>query len=108
MKSLATNQNVSWFYQRFQEESLELSAEFQRNPVWLKPQKDYLIETLLLDLPMPEIYVINKVTSIGESSWIVVDGQQRLRTILEFVIGELKVDIQVEQYNHIHYFNDLT
>jgi len=108
MKALATNQTVSWFYQRYKEGTLELSAEFQRNPVWVKRQKDYLIETLLLELPMPEIYVINQVTADGDSNWIVVDGQQRLRTILEFVMSELRVTIKVEGFVHIKSFDDLT
>ena len=85
MKAMATNQTIQWFYQRFREESLILSPEFQRNPVWQQPQKEYLIETILLDLPMPEIYVVNRISPEGESHYIVVDGQQRLRTIIEFI-----------------------
>lgn len=88
MKAIATNQTIQWFYQRFKEDALVLSPEFQRNPVWQPPQKEYLIETILLDLPVPEIYILNRITSAGESTYVVVDGQQRLRTILEFVTEE--------------------
>lgn len=107
MKAMANNQTISWFYQRLKEETLILSPDFQRNPIWQKPQQDYLIETILLDLPVPEVYIVNRITGDGNSTWIVVDGQQRLRTILEFVNGELKVDINDERYKHIHYFSDL-
>lgn len=108
MKAMATNQNIAWFYQRLKEESLELSADFQRNPVWLQPQKDYLIETILLELPVPEIYIVNRVTAEGESKWIVVDGQQRLRTILEFVSNTLEVTITTPPFIGITKFFDLS
>lgn len=108
MKAMATNQTISWFYQRFKEGSLELSASFQRNPVWLQRQKDYLIETILLELPVPEIYVINRVNPAGETKWIVVDGQQRLRTVLEFVQGELTISISEDAYKHIKTFSNLS
>jgi len=104
---MASNQTISWFHQRYKEGTLELSPDFQRNPVWLAPQKNYLIETILLELPVPELYYVNKVTVEGDSKCIVVDGQQRLRTILEFVAGELRVNISDEKFSHIHSFNDL-
>jgi hypothetical protein len=108
MNSTATNQQIAWFYQRYKEESLELSPDFQRNPVWEAHHKNYLIETLLLALPIPEIYVVNRVSLEGDSKWIVVDGQQRLRTILEFVTGELSVQIGIGSYQHIKCFSDLS
>ena len=91
MKALASNQTITWFNQRFKENSLELSPDFQRNPVWQQPQKDYLIETILLQLPVPEIYMVNRIKPTGESTYVIVDGQQRLRTILEFVNSEIEL-----------------
>jgi len=108
MKAMATNQNIAWFFQRFKEGSLELSADFQRNPVWQKPQKDYLIETILLELPVPEIYIVNRVNAAGDSKWIVVDGQQRLRTIIEFVTNELEVTISIQPFKNVSKFFDLS
>jgi hypothetical protein len=107
MKAIATNQTISWFFQRFKEDTIILSPDFQRNPVWQKPQKDYLIETILLDLPIPEIYIVNRITSDGNSTWIVVDGQQRLRTILEFINNDLSVDLPNENLKDIHKFSDI-
>ena len=108
MKAIASNQTITWFNQRFKEDSLELSPDFQRYPVWLQPQKEYLIETILLELPMPEIYMMNRITPSGESKYVVVDGQQRLRTILEFISGELGLKHALEQFKHVKTFMDLT
>ena len=68
MKAIASNQTITWFYQRFKENALELSPDFQRNPVWQQPHKDYLIETILLQLPVPEIYMVNRIKPTGEST----------------------------------------
>lgn len=108
MKAIASNQTITWFYQRFKEDSLELSPDFQRNPVWQQPQKDYLIETILLQLPVPEIYMVNRIKPTGESTYVVVDGQQRLRTILEFVNLELELRQAPQNYPSIRKFTDLS
>ena len=108
MKAIASNQTITWFNQRFKEESLELSPDFQRYPVWRQPQKEYLIETILLELPMPEIYMVNRIEASGESKYVVVDGQQRLRTILEFINGECEIKKQLQEFKNIRKFDDLT
>ena len=108
MKAIASNQTITWFYQRYKENALELSPDFQRNPVWQQPQKDYLIETILLELPVPEIYMVNRIKPTGESTYVVVDGQQRLRTILEFVSLEFELRQSPPRYPTIRKFSDLS
>jgi hypothetical protein len=65
---------------------LELSPSFQRRPVWQPTAKSYFIDTVVKGLPAPIIFLreridIETTRSIKE----VVDGQQRLRTVLSFV-----------------------
>jgi len=67
---------------------LDLNPWYQRRSVWTPPQKAYLINTLFEQKPIPSCYVrhyldVAKEKSIKE----VVDGQQRIRTILEFSEG---------------------
>ncbi len=108
MKSIASNQSISWFYQRNKEQVLELSPDFQRNPVWLQPQQEYLIETILLSLPMPEIYMVNRIKPSGESKFVIVDGQQRLRTILEFIEDKFEIKKTIDGFRGISKFSDMT
>ena len=108
MKSTASNQSISWFYQRHKELVLELSPDFQRNPVWQLPQQEYLIETILLSLPMPEIYMVNRIKPSGESKFVIVDGQQRLRTILEFIEDKFELKKNIDDYRGVHKFSDMT
>lgn len=107
MKALATNQTIQWFYQRHKESALLLSPDFQRNPVWQSPQKDYLIETILLSLPVPEVYLVNRITPDGDSTYVVVDGQQRLRTIIEFISEEFTIKHTINSFKNIKKFSDL-
>ena len=76
---------ISWFRERDREGNLTLRPNFQRRPVWTDRQKSNLIESILLELPMPEIYMQVKTDADGNSEYVVVDGQQRITAILEFI-----------------------
>lgn len=83
-----THRTVSWFNKAFAGGELELAAPFQRNPVWTDVQKAYLIDTILLGLPIPELYMQDVGSEDGTEQHIVVDGQQRIRAVLDFVREE--------------------
>ncbi|MBD8059967.1 DUF262 domain-containing protein [Cellulomonas sp. JH27-2] len=59
------------------------SAGFQRSFVWNRPQMDRFIESLLLGYPIPGIFLIRQV----DRRYLVLDGQQRLRTLQHFYSG---------------------
>jgi len=59
---------------------------FQRRYVWSKPQADRFIESLLLGLPVPGIFLVKEPSGIH----LVLDGQQRLRTLGAFYEGTLR------------------
>jgi len=73
---------LSWQRNR----SLELSPSFQRRPVWLPSAKSYLIDTIVKGLPIPIIF-IREITDLItlEPKRQVVDGQQRIRTLLSYI-----------------------
>lgn len=79
-----TPQTISWFKDRAAEGRLEFKPPFQRNPVWLPRHKAYLIDTVIRGLPVPEVYVQKVTEEDGKTTYAVIDGQQRLRTFLEF------------------------
>lgn len=85
MRHSATTHPISWFVERDREENLTLQPGFQRRRVWTNRQKSNLIESILLKLPIPEIYMQIKTNPDGRSEYIVVDGQQRISTIMEFI-----------------------
>ncbi len=91
MRYTTSHQAISWFNQRRIDKTLLLAPPFQRRPVWVTKQKQYLIDTILNDLPIPEIYVQRITDGSGNLSYTVVDGQQRTRAILDFIDGKFSL-----------------
>lgn len=69
----------------YEGDELDIHPEFQRFFRWSLSQKTSLIESILLGIPLPPIFVSQR----GDGVWDVVDGLQRLSTIFQF-IGILK------------------
>jgi hypothetical protein len=65
------------------EVSLELAPDFQRGKVWRAEQKSLLVESLLLQIPLPAFYFAEDFDGVFH----VVDGLQRLSTLHAFVRG---------------------
>jgi hypothetical protein len=80
---------VSWA----QTGQLDLHPRFQRRPVWKSGAKSSLIDTIVRKLPIPIIFLRDRIT-IGSitTQREVIDGQQRLRTILSFINPTLVSD----------------
>jgi hypothetical protein len=91
MDSSATNQKISWFRKEEIAGNLDLTPVFQRRPVWTEEQSSYLIDTILNGLPIPEIYLRSSSTPGGDSRYEVVDGQQRIRSVLLFGSNDLEL-----------------
>jgi hypothetical protein len=84
----STEHPIIWFRDRYLAGELELRPPFQRQPVWAAKQKCSLIESILLEYPVPEVYVqhvIKVVEGEEKSMYYVVDGQQRIRSVLQFL-----------------------
>ena len=81
-----------------------LDPDFQRNDVWSYKQKSELIESVIMGIPLPIIYLAEN----ADGRLIVVDGRQRLTTFFEFLddkfrLRDLKILSQVNGMN----FSDL-
>lgn len=85
-----TNFRIAEILRWQQKNLLILTPKFQRRPVWEYDARSYLIDTVVRNLPMPKIYlrrVTHPETKLG--AYEVVDGQQRLRAIINFHDGTL-------------------
>jgi len=85
-KRSSTTKDVALLQQLFQDKQLHLAPEFQRNSVWPSAAKAYLLDTILADRPIPILF-FQRTTSAqtGRPVYDVIDGQQRLRAIFEFL-----------------------
>lgn len=75
----------------YRDQELVIRPEFQRLFRWSPAKKSRLIESILLGIPLPSIFVMQRHDGV----WEVIDGLQRLSTILEFM-GELRNEEKVE------------
>lgn len=85
----ANNEKIVELYQKLQSGRLNISPEFQRKLVWRRQHKIEFIETILKNFPFPEIYLAPEKVDIEklELRDMVVDGQQRLTAIKEYIAG---------------------
>lgn len=78
--------SINDFLEWEDKKQLELSPKFQRRSVWTDTARSYLMDTIVRGKPIPKVFIRQKINpqtrvSIRE----VVDGQQRLRTILSYL-----------------------
>jgi len=108
-KFLSTSlKNIAWFNDMNKAGKIEIKPPFQRNPVWSERQKSYLIDSVLNGYPIPELYIQEVVDEDGNSNYIIVDGQQRMRSVLDFLDDKFGMNREDSpQFNGAH-FKDLS
>jgi hypothetical protein len=86
-----THYKVSDFVTWAKGNTLVLSPSFQRRSVWPKGAKSFLMDTIVRGLPIPIIFLRDQKTDLQtlEPRREVVDGQQRIRTVLAFIAPTL-------------------
>jgi hypothetical protein len=92
--------SISDFLEWHDRNQLELSPRFQRRSVWTEQARSYLMDTIVRGKPIPKIFIrqkINPLTNVSVRE--VVDGQQRLRTIITY----LKDGFQISKRHNPEY-----
>ena len=74
----------------FNEGKLFADSSYQRRKVWNDQDKVRLIETILMELVMPEVFfwTTDRDPDTGIASTHIVDGQQRINAIVDYIGGE--------------------
>lgn len=75
---------VRQLYDMAVEAIIDIAPEYQRHFVWDETRQSQLIESIFLGIPVPSLFMATN----KDSSWEVVDGLQRLTTIINFVGDE--------------------
>lgn len=78
---------VKSLIQEIREKELDVRPTFQRNDVWDKRRKSRFIESILLNIPIPTLFFAED----EDGSKVVVDGQQRLLALKDFVENAFKL-----------------
>jgi hypothetical protein len=89
MRLLPSDPDVETIVSRIKSGDIDLQPDFQRGEVWSKLKKQRLIDSILRDWHVPPIHVIENPKTRKQE---VLDGQQRLASIRDFVDGVFPVD----------------
>lgn len=81
VKSDSYSMSIGELTNLYQDQEIDIHPEFQRFYRWSNLQKTKLIESILLGIPLPPIFVSQRKDGV----WDVVDGLQRLSTIFQFM-----------------------
>lgn len=87
LRTQAYDKSISDVVRMIEDEDIILDPEYQRNYVWDTKKASLLIESILLNVPIPVVYVAED----EDSRWTVVDGLQRLNTLRRFFSNEFRL-----------------
>jgi hypothetical protein len=91
MKTAPTNKKVREIIQAVKEGKLLPRPQFQRRLVWSRDDKNHFIDSILRGYPFPEIYLADGEVDLetGKGTQLLVDGLQRVSTIIQYFEGDL-------------------
>lgn len=106
---------IQQIFNDFNDGVLIVDTSYQRRSVWLDRDKVRLIETILMGLIIPEVYFWDAETDpdTGKTITHIVDGQQRIKAIAQFINNEFKlskdflIDQEISEKYGNKYFRDL-
>lgn len=80
-----TTQDITWFLDLYRNKQLDLDPPYQRRSVWSPKDRRFFLDTIFRGYPSPSIFLHKRIE--GEKAiYSVVDGKQRLETILLFAV----------------------
>ena len=105
---------VANFWENYLLKKYNFSPAYQRGSVWSDEKQSFLIDSLLKNFPIPPIFLHQKIDDdTGTTRYDVIDGKQRLTSIIRFLENEIPVFDESEE-NPFHdekisgvYFKDL-
>lgn len=78
---------VRQLYEMVAEGDIDVAPEYQRHFVWDELRQSQLIESIFLGIPVPSLFMATN----RDSTWEVIDGLQRLTTIVNFIGDETTI-----------------
>jgi hypothetical protein len=114
MKRRPTTQDISWFLDLKSNNQLNLDPPYQRRSVWTKKDRQFFLDTIYRDYPCPAVFLHKTTDDKGRQIYSVVDGKQRLKTILDHVGNDLAIskdfgdaDLNGKKWKQVYKSTDL-
>jgi len=101
MNRRPSTQDVTWLLDLSRNNQLDLESPYQRRSVWTLKDRQFFLDTIFRNYPSPSIFLHKTIDDAGKSTYHVVDGKQRLETILNFVDDKIRLspnygDVQLD------------
>lgn len=92
------------YLRKYEQNRIITQPDFQRNLVWSNQKKSQFIESIILNFPIPPIYL----NQTKEGDYMIIDGLQRTTSLIEFYNGKFALSglDALPKYNGL-YFKDL-
>jgi len=114
MQRRVTTQDISWFLDLYNNNQLDLDPPYQRRSVWAAKDRRFFLDTIFRGFPSPSIFLHKTTNEHGKNRYHVVDGKQRLETIINFVNNKIGIDkkfgdarLDNKKWKHIQSDEDL-
>jgi hypothetical protein len=92
LKRNSTTINIATFWENHQLGKYNYDPPYQRpSDVWSEEKQSFLIDTILKNFPMPPIFLHQHIDDSGKTMYDVIDGKQRLGSIIAFIQNKLQV-----------------
>ncbi|MEW6571769.1 MAG: DUF262 domain-containing protein [Nitrospirota bacterium] len=85
--------DINWFVDIYHSGQLNLDPPYQRRSVWTQRDRRFFLDTIFRNYPCPAVFLYKEVDQVSKKMiYHVVDGKQRLETILLFVQNNIALD----------------
>jgi 5-methylcytosine-specific restriction endonuclease McrA len=84
LKTTFDAQSINQLLLMHRDRQINLNPGFQRKSVWTLNDRRKLIQSIIAEMPLPNIFLYHQATADGQLQYDVIDGKQRLETIFMF------------------------
>jgi hypothetical protein len=85
--------NIGWFLDLYRNEQLDLNPSYQRRSVWTLKDRKFFLDTIFRNYPCPAVFIHKEINEqVGNLTYHVVDGKQRLETVIRFIHNDIAID----------------
>lgn len=89
---------VANFWENYLLNKYNFEPAYQRRSVWSEEKQSFFIDSLLKNFPMPPIFLHQKIDDdSGKTKYDIVDGKQRLTSIIRFLKNEIPASDEFEE-----------
>ncbi|MGG6380337.1 DUF262 domain-containing protein [Paenarthrobacter sp. NEAU-H11] len=101
VERIVTTHDLSWLLDLDRNNQLDLDPPYQRRSVWTPRDRRFFLDTIFRNYPSPAIFLHKSITyDTGQPTYHVVDGKQRISTILLFLNNKITLPLDFGDSNY--------